>query len=39
MNKNATYIKNRLSLRPPQSESLEILSGIADRLTLKKTLT
>ena len=36
MNKNAQIIKNRLSLRPPQSESLEILSKLADELELKK---
>lgn len=36
MNRTANYIKNRLSLRPPQADSLEILSILADRLTLKK---
>ena len=36
MNKTANEIKNRLSLRKPQWESLEILSDIADVLTLKK---
>jgi len=36
MNKNAQIIKNRLSLRPPQAESLEILSKLADELELKK---
>ena len=36
MDKHAIYIKNRLSLRPPQTESLEILAGITDRLTLRK---
>lgn len=36
MNKTANEIKNRLSLRPPQAESLEILSAIADVLELKK---
>ncbi|MFA5180798.1 MAG: DEAD/DEAH box helicase family protein [Syntrophales bacterium] len=36
MDKHAAYIKNRLSLRPPQTESLEILAGLADRLTLRK---
>ena len=30
MNKTANEIKNRLSLRKPQWESLEILSDIAD---------
>ena len=36
MDKYAAYIRNRLSLRPPQTESLEILTGIANRLTLQK---
>jgi len=36
MDKHATYIRNRLSLRPPQTESLEILAGLADVLTLRK---
>jgi type III restriction enzyme len=36
MDKHAAYIKNRLSLRPPQTESLEILAGIADLLPLNK---
>jgi type III restriction enzyme len=36
MDKYAVYIKNRLSLRHPQTESLEILAGIADILPLKK---
>jgi len=36
MNKTANDIRNRLSLRPPQAESLEILSEIADVLELKK---
>jgi len=36
MDKHATYIKNRLSLRPPQTESLEILAGLADVLSLRK---
>lgn len=36
MNKTANEIKNRLSLRKPQWESLEILSDIADVLELKK---
>lgn len=36
MDKHAAYIKNRLSLRPPQVESLNILAGITDALTLKK---
>lgn len=38
MNKTANEIKNRLSLRKPQWESLEILSDIADVLTLKKDM-
>ena len=36
MNNTANNIRCRLSLRPPQAESLEILSILADRLTLKK---
>lgn len=36
MNKNSTYIRNRLSLRKPQADSLEILSILSDHLTLKK---
>jgi len=36
MDKHAAYIRNRLSLRSPQTESLEILAGIADSLTLRK---
>ena len=36
MDKHAVYIKNRLSLRPPQTESLDILGGLVDRLTLRK---
>lgn len=35
MNKTGQMIKNRLSLRPPQYESLEILSKITDVLELK----
>lgn len=38
MNRIANEIKNRLSLRKPQWESLEILSEIADVLTLKKDM-
>ncbi|MBU1628347.1 DEAD/DEAH box helicase family protein, partial [bacterium] len=34
MNKTAQIIKNRLSLRPPQAESLEILSKLANELEL-----
>lgn len=36
MDKHAAYIKNRLSLRSPQTESLKILAEIADTLSLKK---
>ncbi|MCB0525753.1 MAG: DEAD/DEAH box helicase family protein [Saprospiraceae bacterium] len=36
MNKTANYIKNRLSLRSPQEESLRILTELADKLELKK---
>ncbi|MDR4509312.1 MAG: DEAD/DEAH box helicase family protein [Candidatus Brocadiaceae bacterium] len=36
MNYIANTIKNRLSLRPPQAESLNILADLTDRLTLKK---
>ena len=36
MNRIATSIKNRLSLRPPQTESLNILAELADKLELKK---
>src|SRR5574344_265183 len=38
MNKTANEIRCRLSLRKPQTESLEILSEIADVLTLKKDM-
>lgn len=38
MNNTANEIKNRLSLRKPQAESLEILCEIADVLTLKKNM-
>ncbi len=37
MNAKANYIRSRLSLRPPQAESLEILSILAEELELKKT--
>lgn len=37
MNKTANYIKNRLSLRYPQADSLEILMTLADELELSKT--
>ena len=36
MNKNANYIRNRLSLRKPQEDSLFILSDLAEKLELKK---
>ncbi|MBW2045616.1 MAG: DEAD/DEAH box helicase family protein [Deltaproteobacteria bacterium] len=36
MNKIAIAIKNRLSLRPPQTDSLNILAELADKLTLQK---
>jgi type III restriction enzyme len=36
MNSKAQIIKNRLSLRKPQAESLEILQNITDILELKK---
>ncbi|NCD32879.1 MAG: hypothetical protein EOL87_05600 [Spartobacteria bacterium] len=37
MNSNANYIRNRLSLRAPQAESLEILSILADKLSMTKS--
>ena len=36
MNRVANQIKNRLSLRPPQSDSLDILSILCEKLELKK---
>ncbi|MBM2835762.1 MAG: hypothetical protein HW406_2923, partial [Candidatus Brocadiaceae bacterium] len=36
MNRIVQSIKNRLSLRPPQADSLNILAELTDRLTLKK---
>src|SRR3990172_2660850 len=39
MNRIATSIKNRLSLRPPQAESLGILAQLADTLSLQKNNT
>ncbi|HLG30110.1 MAG TPA: DEAD/DEAH box helicase family protein, partial [Candidatus Brocadiales bacterium] len=36
MNRIAIAIKNRLSLRPPQADSLNILAELTDRLSLKK---
>lgn len=38
MNKTANEIRCRLGLRKPQAESIEILSEIADVLTLKKDM-
>lgn len=36
MNRTANMIRNRLSLRPPQEESLNILAKLSDVLSLKK---
>jgi hypothetical protein len=36
MNAKANYIRSRLSLRKPQTESLEILQELTDVLELKK---
>lgn len=36
MNRIAISIKNRLSLRPPQTDSLNILADLADKLPLQK---
>ena len=36
MNRIANTIKNRLSLRPPQADSLNILAELTDKLTLQK---
>ena len=36
MDRIATSIKNRLSLRPPQTESLKILAELVGKLTLQK---
>jgi type III restriction enzyme len=38
MNRTATQIRNRLSLRSPQAESLEILTKLTDIIPLKKGL-
>jgi type III restriction enzyme len=38
MNQKALAIKNRLSLRKPQADSLEILERLADTLELKKDI-
>ena len=39
MDRIAINIKNRLSLRPPQTESLNILAELAEMLPLKRTMT
>lgn len=36
MSKTVAYVKNRLSLRSPQVDSLEILADLCDKLELKK---
>ncbi len=36
MNRTAQSISARLSLRPPQTRSLEILAGVADMFALRK---
>ena len=36
MNRTATYVRNRLSLRSPQEASLAILAELAEILTLEK---
>ena len=36
MNRTATYVRNRLSLRSPQEESLDILADLAEDLPLEK---
>ncbi len=36
MNRNVNLIRNRLSLRPPQEESLAILSSLVEKLSLRK---
>ena len=36
MNSHVTAISNRLSLRPPQTESLEILSRVCELIELSK---
>ena len=38
MDKHATYIRNRLSLRPPQTASLEIQAGLAEVLKHQKDI-
>ena len=37
LNNNAKYINNRLALRPPQRESLEIFQQICELLSMSKT--
>ena len=39
MNKHVHYIKNRLKLREPQAESLEILDQIVPQLEMKKNVS
>ena len=36
MNNTANYIKQRLSLRKPLQDSLDVVAQLADKLTLKK---
>jgi type III restriction enzyme len=36
MNRNVNLIRNRLSLPPPQEDSLNILANLVDKLTLQK---
>ncbi len=38
MNHTANYVRNRLSLRKPQAQSLEILSELAEQLVLAKAV-
>ncbi|OVE73943.1 hypothetical protein BVX94_02395 [bacterium B17] len=38
MNHTANYVRNRLSLRAPQERSLEIMSELAEKLALSKTV-
>ncbi|CCQ98167.1 conserved hypothetical protein [[Clostridium] ultunense Esp] len=38
MNRNSRYITNRLKLREPQAESLELFEKICDQLQLKKEI-
>ncbi len=39
MNREVNVIANRLSLRPPQRESLEILDRVCDIIPLRKMVT